>query len=132
MNRLFVLREQSNKRMLDAFLDANWHGCAVGGRPLAVTIAEYKSKRSADQNRMYWALLRQIADGAWVDGRQFDSEAWHELLRRKYIGLEEVTLPGGEQITRGISTTGLTVPEFSAYIEQIMQFAADELGLEII
>ena len=128
----FVLRDETHLKRLDAFLRGNWLAAAQAMRPLSVTVAEYKARRSGQQNRLYWSILRQIAQDGWVGGRRWDEESWHEYFRRKFIGAEEIVLPGGEMIERGISTTTLNVSEFSDYIEQVIGFAVEELGLEIV
>lgn len=126
MLRTFVLRGQPQAQLLWAFLKANWEALAQAGKPLAVTVTEYKSKRSLEQNKRYWALLNEIAEQAYVGGQQFSAEAWHEHFKRKYIGCED--LPGGGQI--GISTTSLAVSEFADYMTKVEQFAVTELGVE--
>ena len=125
--RQFVLREESQCRALYAYLRHNWPAMAAQGKPLAVTVAEHKDKRHAQQNRLYWALLRQVANQAMVDGRRYSDEVWHEQFKREFIGCEE--LPSGATV--GISTTALSVEEFSTYIERIREYASDELGIEL-
>lgn len=126
--RTFVLRDERNANALWVFLKSNWRALADENRPLAVTVAEHKAKRSVDQNKRYWAILNEIAEGAWIGGRQFSTEAWHEFFRAKFIGYEET--PDGRQI--GISTTTLSVAEFGDYMTRVEAYAAAELGIEII
>ena len=76
--RTFILREEVNASALWSFLKANWRDTAKDGKPLAVTVQEYKAKRSGDQNRYYWQRLNEIAEQAWIGGRQFSADAWHE------------------------------------------------------
>lgn len=85
-----------------------------------------KSKRSIDQNKRYWALLRELAAVAWVDGRQFGDDVWHEQFRRWFIGSEEITLPDGTTKQQGISTTKLSVQEFGDYMARIEHWAAEQ------
>jgi hypothetical protein len=127
MMRVFVLRGEQQAQSLWAFLRQNWQAMADANKPLSVTVAEHKSKRSGEQNKRYWAVLNEIAEQAWVAGKQFSSDAWHEYMKRKFIGAED--LPGGGQI--GISTTALSVAEFSDYTTKIEAYAATELGVEI-
>lgn len=128
--RTFVLRGPPQARLLWAFLKANWPEAAQAARPLAVTVAEHKAKRSSDQNRRLHALLRDIAEQAWVGGRQYDAETWKEHFRRRFIGTEEIDLPDGTRIERGISTTTLGVAEFTRLMDLIESHAATELGVE--
>ena len=127
-SRLFVLRADSNAQQLWAFLRNNWKAMADAGKPLAISVAEHKAKRSTDQNKRYWALLNEIAANAWLDGKQYSAEAWAEHFKRQFIGCEE--LPGGGSV--GISTTALNVEEFSAYMTRIEVFAAHDLGVELM
>lgn len=126
VDRVFVLRDEPHVRSLHAFLRANARAMAQAGRPLAVHVTEYKARRNSAQNRLYWALLRDISEQAWVDGKQYSSEAWHSYFAGQYIGREET--PGGGFIA--ISTTTLSVHEFADYVTRIQAYAATELGIE--
>lgn len=121
MLRTFVLRDEIHCRQLYAFLRANWLAMAQAGKPVAVMVSEHKARRSSPQNRLYWAVLREIAEDVWIDGKQYSDNAWHEHFKRQFIGIEE--LPGGA--SAGISAASLSVPEFTAYLERVMQFAAE-------
>lgn len=123
--RQFVLREESQFSALYAYLRNNWPAMAAQGKPLAVTVAEHKDKRHAQQNRLYWALLRQVSEQAMVDGRRYSDEVWHEQFKRVLIGL--VDLPGGANA--GESTTKLNVSEFAEYVNKVTAYAATELGV---
>lgn len=127
IERTFVLRGPEQAKMMHQFIKANAAAMAAQGRPLAVDVREHKAKRSSAQNRRLWALLRSIASDAWVDGKQFSDEAWHEHFKRRFIGCEE--LPDGASC--GISTTTLDVGSFTDYMTRIEEYAASELGLEI-
>jgi hypothetical protein len=126
MMRSFVLRDEVNCRQLYTFLRSNWLAMAQAGKPLGVLVAEHKAKRTGPQNRFYWGTaLRSIAENAWVDGKQYSENAWHEYLAGKFIGYED--MPGGGQTP--ISTASLSVDEFSVYLERVMQYAAEHLGV---
>jgi hypothetical protein len=125
--RTFILREEVNANALWSFLKANWRDTARAGKPLAVTVQEYKAKRSGDQNRYYWQRLNEIAEQAWIGGRQFSADAWHEHFKRQFVGSED--LPHGG--TAGISTTSLSVAEFAEYVGKVEAYAASELGIEL-
>lgn len=125
--RVFVLSEELRARALWGFLEANWRELAHSGRPLSVEVKEFKAKRSLEQNKFYWRLLNEISEKAWVGGRQFSTNSWHELFKRTFIGMEE--LPRGGTV--GISTTTLSVAEFSDYLNQVEAYAATDLGITI-
>lgn len=126
--RTFVLRGPEQARALHTFLKANAAALAAQGKPLAVDVREHKARRSGQQNRRYWALLRFISEGAFVGGRQFSDDAWHEHFKRTFIGCEE--LPGGGTV--GISTSTLDVGAFNDYTARIEAYAATDLGLDMM
>lgn len=103
------------------------HGLVQGlmreaGSGYELVLRPLKSKRSIDQNKRYWALLREIEHAVWVNGRQYDDETWHEYFRRQFIGCNE--LPDGSLV--GISTTKLSVAEFGDYMTRIEHWAAEQ------
>jgi hypothetical protein len=128
MQRLFVLREAMHLASLVAFLTANWQQFAAEGRFLAVTVTFYRSKRSLEQNRRYFgpAVLGAIAEQAWVGGRRYSKAVWHEEFKRQFIGV--VDLPGGA--TMAMSSTDLSVEEFSQFMQAVEVHAAQELGVQ--
>ena len=83
--------------------------------------------RTTAQNRRYWGkgVLSQIAEQAVVNGRQYSAEVWHELMKKKFIGVEE--LPDGSVI--GKSSAKLTTAQFSEFCEQVEAYAATSLGV---
>lgn len=107
--------------------------------PLEIVIREEKKMRGPDANARMWAgPLKDIADQAWVSGRQFFAEAWHELFKREYLPedddseLPELAKdgyrkwdidPGGNRILIG-STTQLTKKGFARYLQQVEAFGA--------
>lgn len=127
MQRLFVLREAAQLAGLIAFLTANWAGLASQGKFLAVSVSLHKSQRSLDQNRRYWgpAVMGRIVEQGWVDGRQYQGEIWHELFKRRFLGLVE--LPGGAVM--GVSSSDLGVEAFGEFMTQVEAYAAQELGV---
>lgn len=86
-----------------------------------------RRKRTKPQNRRYWGggVLAQIASQATVNGRLYSAETWHELAKRKFVGVVE--LPNGGVI--GKSTTELSTLEFAAFCDQVEAWAASELGV---
>lgn len=129
--REFSLRNGGAWNVLVAFVKANAPAFAEKGEPLRVIITAEERQRNAQQNRFYWgAVLKQISEQAWVDGKQFDKDAWHEYLARKYGVLEDLTLPDGEIISRRKSTTLMSVGEFTTYLNQVQAYASGTLGVE--
>ena len=83
--------------------------------------------RTKAQNRRYWGngVLAQIAEQAVVNGRQYDAEVWHELMKKKFIGLVE--LPDGSVI--GQSSRDLSTTQFSEFCAQVEAYACSELNV---
>lgn len=123
--RQFVLRDETSAKALWGFLKQNWAALAQQGKPLAITVTEWRAKRSGQANRRYWAILNEISSQAWINGKQYSKEAWHHEFAGRFIGWEET--PGGHMSP--ISTTTLDIGEFSDYMTKIEEYAASELGL---
>lgn len=96
-----------------------------GGGRWVLTVT--RLKRTSPQNRRYWGrgVLAQIAEQAVVGGRTYSAESWHELMKRKFLGVTE--LPDGS--VQGKSSTGLTTAEFSDFCTQVEAYACTELGV---
>lgn len=104
-------------------------------KPLEVVIREEKPTRGLDANALMWAgPLKDIAEQAWVGGRQYTVEVWHEAMKRFYLpeesdeGYERMVKDGyrkwdflpttGDPVLVG-STTQLTKFGFSVYLQKI-------------
>lgn len=126
LHKTFVLRTDSHTEAVISVIRANAASMAKAGTPMAVTVAESKAKRSGEQNRRYWALIQEIAENGWIDGKRFSAEAWHEHFKRTFIGCEE--MPNGGLV--GISTTSLSVGDFVTYTDKVQDYAQDVLAVE--
>ena len=127
MNRTFILREQRNLDVLNAYLKG-WEDAVKCGKPLQVDIGPEKHKRSLQANRLYWALLQQVSDQVFIEGKQYEPLVFHELARRRFIGC--LDLPGGG--LAGMSTTDLSPKEFGDYVDQVTAWAAQEFGVTFL
>lgn len=96
------------------------------GRDVELVVRERKSKRSAEQNKRYWALLREVSACAWIGGRQYADATWHEQFKRQFIGREEVAMPDGSVVVRGISTTTLNVGQMTDYMQKIEHWCVEQ------
>lgn len=101
-------------------------------KPLELIVREEAKRRGQDANALMWAgPLRDIAEQAYVGGRTYTAEVWHEHMKRLYLPEEfDAELcregyrkwdytPAGERVLIG-STTQLTVKGFAQYLEQVM------------
>jgi len=105
--------------------------------PLEVIIRKEQKGRSLNANALMWAgPLNDIAQQAWVHGRQYSALIWHEYFKEKFLPdfpdpklvkegyrkYEET--PDGRRVLIG-STSKLTKLGFSNYMEQIYAYGAD-------
>lgn len=108
---------------------------------LEVLIREPVKVRSPDQNALMWTgPLRDISEQAYVGGRRYSAEVWHESLKRDYLPEDDAPdlcelvkdpltwrkwdmTPNGERVLIG-STTQLTKKGFSMYLEQVEAYGA--------
>lgn len=110
-------------------------------RPLEVVIREQVKARKPDQNALMWAgPLRDMAEQAYIEGRSFSAEVWHEFLKRELLpedfdqelckeGYRKWDFdPSGARVLVG-STTQLTIKGMAQYITQLEAFGAN-LGVE--
>lgn len=89
-----------------------------------VEIKPYKSKRSRDQNSMYWAWMNII-------GREIGQHK-DDMHRTFSIRLlePELFVVDGRQYVGAKSTTKLSVAEFSEYLQKI-EAVAMEMGIRL-
>lgn len=113
-------------------------------RPIELVLREVQKTRGMDANAAMWCgPLKDLAEQAWVGGRQFTAEVWHEWYKREFLPEDddpELHLlakegyrkwdydPSGERVLVG-STTQLTVRGFSQYLRQVEAHGAS-LGVQ--
>jgi hypothetical protein len=128
--REFKLKDGGAWNAVVAFIKANAPFFADKGEPLRLIVTAEERQRNAQQNKFYWgAVLKQISEAAWVEGKQYDKDTWHEFFARRFGILDELTLPDGEIITRRKSTASMSVGEFSEYLDAVQSYAAGTLGV---
>lgn len=129
--REFVLRSPANWQALAQLVAQNAKVFADCGKPLRVIVTEDEKKRTDAANRFYWgAVLSAVAEQAWVAGKQYSKDVWHEHFARQYLPHTEIVTPFGEVIARRKSTTELTVSEFSEYLQRVQSESASSLGVQ--
>jgi hypothetical protein len=94
----------------------------VEGRRVVETIKREQQSRTMSQNRYYWGVV--LATLAEWSGHT--AEELHGFLRDEFLTPREKKLPSGQSISYPVSTTTLTVHEFTAYIDQVMRWAAEQ------
>lgn len=122
-------------QQLNAALARLQHAPIDPEKPLEVIIREEVKVRGLDANAYYWRRLTEIADQAYIEGRAYSAEVWHEYFKKEYLPEEfdpEMTregyrkwavAPDGARVLIG-STTQLTVKGFAEYITQVEAFGA--------
>lgn len=92
------------------------------GKKVMVTIQVEKSKRSLDQNALYWFWLNIISNDQGNTANEL-----HDIFRRLFLPPIFIEYKG-QKIKVPRSTTELSISEFSEYLERVNQEAA-ELGI---
>lgn len=118
------------KRVVENELQQRAVFAAMAMLPKPYSVSAGEAARTPAMNRRYWGrgVLSQIAEQASIDGKKFSAEAWHELFKRKFIGVEE--LPNGQVI--GKSSAKLGKKRFADFCTECEAYAAIELGVFFI
>jgi len=100
-------------------------------QPIEVVIREKQKVRKPDQNSLMWSgPLADISEQAYINGRTYTQEVWHDYFKRKCLpeeydpelckeGYQKWDIgPDGERILVG-STKDLLVKGFALYLEQV-------------
>ncbi len=102
---------------------------------LTVTVEPEDDAKTVQQGRFLWGVVyHEIAHQAKIGGVRYTSDAWHEFFKRQYLPRKKVTaqVAGKKRpvvyTTLG-STKGMKVKPMSKYIEQVIAYAATELGV---
>lgn len=136
LSRTFVLRNADNAKALHNFLKQNAAAMSDQGQPLEVKVTVWKPQASDAQRSLIWVINEQIAQQAWVRGRKFDAETWHEHAKRELLpeknarGIEKWrVLANGERCLH-MSTESLNREEKAEYIDKLLAFAGS-LGVTV-
>lgn len=126
--RVFRCHDLARKR--DAFVLA-WNAVAAMDRAFEIVIRAMKDKRTVEQNKRMWKLLREVAATVWVEGddgkmRQYGDKVWHVYFREKFIGVDEIEMPDGTVRREPISTTKLDVEGMTEYMNEIERWCLEE------
>ena len=102
-------------------------------KPLEVLIREEAKERKLSKNALYWALLSEISDQAWLHGKQYSKDVWHEFAKKEIMP-NMIKTKDGEERTKwcdsptgspvAISTTMLEDECFGNYITALEAFVA--------
>lgn len=125
-----VFRCRDTGRIRDAFVLA-WNAAKALDRPFEIVIRFLKDKRTIEQNKRMWKLLREVAATVWVPTdagkhRQYTDKVWHVYFRELFIGVDETEMPDGTTRRTPISTTTLNVDEMTKYMNDIERWCDDQ------
>lgn len=120
---------KDNKRPLMTTIYNNLGVWLESNAELEVCIRPYNSKRSIEQNRRLWKIYGELADKAWVNGRRYSAETWHEYCKGMFLGYELKAMPDGTEVKTPISTTTLNTAEMTDYQNRLQAWAAGNFGL---
>lgn len=125
--RIFRCRDIADARSVFA---TAWNAARQLDRPFEVVLRFLKDKRTIQQNRRMWKLLREVAATVWVevDGkqRQYADKVWHVYFREKFIGVDETEMPDGTIRREPISTTKLDVEGMTEYMNEIERWCVEQ------
>lgn len=101
--------------------------------PIQIVISEKPKQRGLDQNAYYWKRMSEISEQAFSNGRQYNSDIWHEYCKR-HVMPEQVETKSGDVVSKWketpdgtavvISTTELSKKQFAQYTEMCEAFGA--------
>jgi len=99
------------------------------GRPIWINyeIEDTRQARSGAQNRMFWAMFTDIAEGmsALVKDQRYTKEDAHDYLIQVRYGVDKVTV-GKEVIHRLKQTSKMDSAEAADFITWCLAWAADK------
>jgi hypothetical protein len=79
-----------------------------------VVLRPHKTTRSVQQNSLYWKWVTILGDFCG-----YDKDDMHEVLGEEYLEKREFTDRKGRKYRRPVSTAGLSVKDFSDYLNKI-------------
>lgn len=106
---------------------------AFEDKEITITIAKKSKKRSNEQNAYLWGVVYPIVKNGLKDAgyNNVSTEQVHELLKSMFIKEDLVSESTGEVMTIVGRSSELTTSQFMEYLEDIKQFAAEQLNCYI-
>lgn len=147
MEPRFVIKNHSDINYVIGYLNNNHAKAANEGKPLVVTIKPQSTKRSLNQNALYWEWMQEIQNKTGQDKEdchfEFKKKFLIHILRRddeEYAEmchaitmLKQSESEQYEAVANGViretSTTRLSTKQFSEYMGLIQAYATKELGV---
>ncbi len=122
MNSYILRNDQIKAAMITAVAMLPVGGDVV----LEVVIREYKAKRSTAQNDLYWEWMTIMAAYFSRPPRAFSKDDFHDLMRHKFLPLENKTVGNTPMPAKLTSTTALGVSRMYNFMMQIDVWSAEQ------
>lgn len=100
---------------------ARWLAAALPGKALRVEVAEYRKRRSDQQNRYLWGVAYKRLEEATGQ----EAADWHDFFLGEFFGWERVSLFDRPRLKPLRRSKKLSTTEFSDYVEFIQRKAAE-------
>lgn len=114
------IRQSADREVVKEYIDS-----LPEGKTFEVVITHKPSKRTIDQNKLYWLWLSCIAKDGELG---YSAEELHTVFAQKFLGIKAKIIYG-EQVLNIPSTTKLNTSQFAEYLNRIEAFASAELGI---
>lgn len=96
-------------------------------KPWELICRPYKTTRSLEQNKRYWALMGEVAEqmAAHMDGVYHAPESWHEIMKKRFLGYDVMEVEGATyEVPK--SSRKLKVDEFADFMTQVEAWAIEQ------
>lgn len=100
-------------------------GRGLAGGPVRLALGRPERKRSLDQNRLLWALLRDLSEQVEWHGMTLTPEEWKDLATAALKKHRIVPGMDGGFVMVGGHTSKMTKREFSELLETIYAFGSE-------
>lgn len=104
------------------------HLSLLEGEKVEVEVKKFRNSRSLEQNRYYWRIVAIISENTG-----YTKDETHALLGSKFLK-DHVDIQEGSEMKRYTvvkSSSSLKSDEMAQYIEEVKQWASQELQLFI-
>lgn len=92
---------------------------------IEVSIAPARTKRSIDQNSLFWEWMEELSAYFTKNGRPLSKDDAHDLMCHLFLGYDDKIL-GQQQIRKMRTTSRLGMTEFGEFMDRIDAWAADK------
>jgi hypothetical protein len=132
--REFVFRSPTAWHSFSRFIKDNAQACIERGSPLRVIVTEEDADRLDEQIAYYFGIVVQsTAEQAWIGGRQYSKEVWHEQFSQMFLPQKEIVLPTGQQVLKrqSIARGHIGVRAMAKFTKEVEAYVTQELGVHL-